>query len=142
MFVVSRPAMAMATSGSPVTTLAYQSEVKPSASACWAWRTTLSTVALPPVRPMRTCSPSEDAVRLYNSEDAPGASMDIDAQLEDLRHEVRLLKDRGEILDCIARHARGCDRHDVELLTSTYHEDSVDEHGATVNAGTDYALWA
>ena len=46
MLVVSRPAMAMATSGSPVTALAYHIEVKPSASACLACRTTLSTVAL------------------------------------------------------------------------------------------------
>src|SRR6476646_114944 len=39
--------------GSPVTTLAYQSEVKPSASARSAWATTLSTVVPPPVNPMR-----------------------------------------------------------------------------------------
>ena len=39
----------------PVTTLAYHSDVKPSASACFACRTTLSTVAAPPVRPIRIC---------------------------------------------------------------------------------------
>ena len=37
---------------------------------------------------------------------------------------------------------RGCDRHDVELLTSTYHDDGVDEHGATLNSGPEYAAWA
>lgn len=68
--------------------------------------------------------------------------MDIEAQLDDLRREVQHLRDRAEILDCITRHARGCDRHDVELLTSTYHDDGVDEHGATLNAGPDYARWA
>src|SRR5579859_7595992 len=54
MLVVWRPAMAMATSGSPVTTLAYQSEWNPSASARSAWATTLSTDAPPPVNPILT----------------------------------------------------------------------------------------
>ena len=65
-----------------------------------------------------------------------------DRELEQLRRDIRYLKDRTEILDCVARHARGCDRHDVELLTDTYHQDGVDVHGATVNAGPDYAAWA
>jgi ketosteroid isomerase-like protein len=64
------------------------------------------------------------------------------SELEELRRDVQYLKDRTAIADCIARHARGCDRHDVELLTSTYHDDAVDEHGSTVNAGRDYAAWA
>jgi ketosteroid isomerase-like protein len=68
--------------------------------------------------------------------------MDIEAQLDDLKRDVRHLKDRSEILDCIARHARGCDRHDIELLASTYHDDGVDEHGATLNPGPEYAAWA
>jgi hypothetical protein len=66
----------------------------------------------------------------------------IEAQLEDLRREVQYLKDRTAIVDCIARHARGCDRHDVELLTSTYHDDGIDEHGSTLNRGPEYAPWA
>jgi ketosteroid isomerase-like protein len=67
--------------------------------------------------------------------------MDTD-DLEQLRRDVQHLKDRTEILDCLARHARGHDRHDAELLTSTYHEDGVDEHGYAVNAGPQYAEWA
>jgi hypothetical protein len=63
-------------------------------------------------------------------------------ELERLRRDVQYLKDRAEILECIARHARGCDRHDVELLTSTYHDDGIDEHGATINPGPEYAAWA
>src|SRR6476646_10850957 len=55
---VSRPAMAIATSGSPVTTLAYHSDVNPSASACLACRMTLSAVAPPPVKPIRIRPPS------------------------------------------------------------------------------------
>jgi hypothetical protein len=45
-------------------------------------------------------------------------------------------------LDCIARNARGCDRHDAALLASTYHHNGVDEHGFTVNPGPKYPEWA
>jgi len=62
--------------------------------------------------------------------------------LAGLRRRVRLLEDRAEIYDCIARHARGHDRHDLDLLTSAYHDDGVDEHGHAVNRGPDYAAWA
>lgn len=63
-------------------------------------------------------------------------------ELEQLRRDVRALQDRAEILDCIARHARGCDRHDVDLLSTTYEPDGIDEHGTTVNTGAGYAAWA
>jgi hypothetical protein len=63
-------------------------------------------------------------------------------ELEQLRRDVQYLKDRSEILDCVAAHARGCDRHDTELVTGTYHEDGVDVHGATINTGPEYAAWA
>jgi ketosteroid isomerase-like protein len=62
--------------------------------------------------------------------------------LAQLRRDVQYLLDRTAILDCIARHARGHDRHDAELVTSTYHEDGVDEHGHAVNSGPRYADWA
>jgi ketosteroid isomerase-like protein len=61
---------------------------------------------------------------------------------QELLRRIQHLEDRLAIIDCIARHARGCDRHDNELLTSTYHDDAVDEHGTTVNAGPEYATWA
>jgi ketosteroid isomerase-like protein len=67
--------------------------------------------------------------------------VDDDGELARLRRDVRYLQDRTAILDCIAAHARGCDRHDVDLLTGTYHDDGVDVHGATVNAGPEYAGW-
>jgi hypothetical protein len=53
MVVVARPAIAMATNGSPATELAYHSEVKPSASACCACCTILSTEDPPPINPIR-----------------------------------------------------------------------------------------
>jgi hypothetical protein len=63
-------------------------------------------------------------------------------ELEQLRRDVRYLKDRIEILDCVANQARGHDRHDTELMTSVYHDDGVDEHGPAVNPGPKYAEWA
>jgi hypothetical protein len=66
----------------------------------------------------------------------------MDDELAQLRADVRYVKDRFEIQDCIARHARGHDRHDVELLSGTYHEDGADEHGHVINTGLEYASWA
>jgi SnoaL-like domain len=63
-------------------------------------------------------------------------------QLDQLQRDVRYLMDRQSVVDCIARHARGHDRHDVELLTSAYHPDGVDEHGYAINTGPRYAEWA
>jgi hypothetical protein len=62
-------------------------------------------------------------------------------ELDGLRADVRYLRDRADILDCIARHARGCDRHDESLITGAYHPDGVDEHGHVRNTGADYAAW-
>ena len=65
-----------------------------------------------------------------------------DSELEQLKHDVAYLKDRAAILDCISLHARGHDRHDVDMLTDAYHEDGVDEHGFAINPGQKYAEWA
>ena len=68
--------------------------------------------------------------------------MSIETELEELRRDVQYLKDRAAVLDCIATHARGCDRHDVSLLTSAYHDESIDEHGTAHISGPEYAAWA
>jgi SnoaL-like domain len=68
--------------------------------------------------------------------------MTLEADLTALKHGVQYLLDRTAILDCINKHARGCDRHDIELITAAYHHDGVDEHGAAVNSGPDYGRWA
>lgn len=64
------------------------------------------------------------------------------AHIEQLHRDVQYLKDRLEIRDCIARHARGHDRLDADLITDCYHEDGIDEHGHAINPGPDYAEWA
>lgn len=68
--------------------------------------------------------------------------MHTEPDLAELARDVRYLKDRLAISDCIARHARGCDRHDVDLIASAYWSDGVDEHGRAVNPGPEYAAWA
>jgi hypothetical protein len=68
--------------------------------------------------------------------------MTADADVTTLARDVRYLMDRTEILDCISRHARGCDRHDIDLITAAYHSDGVDEHGHAINAGPEYGVWA
>lgn len=65
-----------------------------------------------------------------------------DAELEQLRRDVQDLKDRQAVYDCIARHARGHDRFDSELLASAYHKDGVDEHGFAINPGPAYPEWS
>jgi hypothetical protein len=68
--------------------------------------------------------------------------MSSDDELEQLRRDVRYLEDRLAILDCVNNQSRGHDRHDVELMTSVLHDDGLDEHGATVKRGAEYAEWA
>jgi SnoaL-like domain len=63
-------------------------------------------------------------------------------ELDSLRRDLGYLMDRLAITDCIAAHARGCDRHDVDLITAAYHPDGVDEHGWVTNAGVEYGDWA
>lgn len=67
--------------------------------------------------------------------------MTTDDDLTQLRRDVQYLMDRAAILDCIGRLARGCDRHDVELVTSAYHSDGWDVHGNAVNPGPEYGDW-
>jgi hypothetical protein len=68
--------------------------------------------------------------------------MSVEQRLEQIERELRYLRDRQEILDCIAANARGCDRHDSHLLASSYHQDGVDEHGFVINPGPNYPDWA
>lgn len=63
-------------------------------------------------------------------------------ELGELRRRIQYLEDRTSVLDCVMNQARGHDRHDVELLTSVYFEDGVDEHGPVVKTGPEYGPWA
>ena len=46
-----------------------------------------------------------------------------------LAREIRYLRDRADIDDCIQRYCRGADRLDGELLCSAYHPDATDDRG-------------
>lgn len=50
--------------------------------------------------------------------------------LSALASDVRYLRDRTEILECMTRYTRGADRLDRDLLLSAYHEDATDDRGA------------
>ncbi len=43
--------------------------------------------------------------------------MSTDEELEQLHRKIHYLMDRQAILDCIASHARGHDRHDADMFT-------------------------
>ena len=69
--------------------------------------------------------------------------MNAEDRLVAIERKLQELTDRQEILDCVARNARGCDRHDPELLSSSYHENGIDEHGkANTLPGRQYCDWA
>jgi SnoaL-like protein len=68
--------------------------------------------------------------------------MTADVDLEQLQRDVQYLKDRLAIQDVVARHARGVDRHDAELLDSCYHEDGAAAYGATVVPAREHSEWS
>ena len=61
--------------------------------------------------------------------------------LSQLQQKIDYLMDRQAILDCVAMHARGHDRHDADIITAAYHDDGYDEHGKAINPGPAYAAW-
>jgi len=50
----------------------------------------------------------------------------------------RELLDRQDVHDCIARLARGMDRHDAELMATAYHPDAYEDHGSFRGSATDF----
>ena len=69
--------------------------------------------------------------------------MSTEERLAALEAKMQDINDRQEILACIVRNARGCDRHHSQMLSSSYHADGIDEHGlANIIAGPEYCEWA
>ena len=62
-------------------------------------------------------------------------------EFEALRRDVRYLKDRAEIEDCLLRYTRGADRLDWELAESAYHRDAIDDRGAITGSPQQYLDW-
>jgi SnoaL-like protein len=61
---------------------------------------------------------------------------------DDLAAQVRELKDKADIGDCMQRYARGMDRQDRALLRSAYHDGAVDDHVGFVGLVDDFIDWA
>ena len=55
--------------------------------------------------------------------------------------QIQRLLDRTAIGDCLARYARGLDRHDDELVASAFFEDAVDRHGQFTGSPRELAAW-
>ena len=64
-----------------------------------------------------------------------------DIDLARLAKDVRYLKDRAEILDCMNRYTRGADRLDEELFLSAYHPDATDDRGAFTGNPKERVKW-
>lgn len=60
---------------------------------------------------------------------------------DEIAAQVRALKDRQDILDCITAVCRGVDRMDRDLILSGYHPDAIDDHGLFVGGPEGFADW-
>lgn len=64
--------------------------------------------------------------------------MTTEDRLAEIERKLQHLIDIQEIRECIARHARGCDRHDAACNASAFHEGGVHELGNRVFDGQVY----
>ncbi len=67
---------------------------------------------------------------------------DVVQQLDELRREIRALRDRQEILDCVNAYGRGLDRLDATLIREAYHPDAIDNHGPFVGGVDEFVPFA
>lgn len=61
-----------------------------------------------------------------------------ETRLAEIERKLQRLTDIQDIRECIARHARGCDRHDADCNASAFHEGGVHELGNRVIDGKAY----
>jgi hypothetical protein len=64
--------------------------------------------------------------------------MTTEERLAALEAKMQDLLDRQAIFECIKRNSRGNDRFDIELVTSSYHDDGLHELGEKRISGRDY----
>jgi SnoaL-like domain len=69
-------------------------------------------------------------------------SDDQDIDIQELAREVRALRDRQAILDCINSYGRGLDRLDGDLIRDAFHGDAVDNHGPFVGRVPEFVRFA
>jgi SnoaL-like domain len=63
-------------------------------------------------------------------------------EIRQIREELRHLRDRQDILDCVNRYGRGLDRLDAALIESAYHADAIDNHGPFVGPVLEFVNFA
>jgi ketosteroid isomerase-like protein len=88
--------------------------------------------------PLFRCRARRDAVPAADVARVEGTMSDDPVDLK----ELRLLRDRQEILDCINAYARGLDRLDAELIRRTFHPDAIDNHGPFVGGVDEFVPFA
>lgn len=66
----------------------------------------------------------------------------VDEDIKALAREVRYLRDRLAIADCISAYCRALDRLDSDLLRSAYHPDVIDRHGPFMGDREAFVPWA
>ena len=70
-------------------------------------------------------------------------ALDTDiAELRALVRELRIVKDRQDILSCIQRESRARDRQDVDQINGCWWPEGVDEHGSVITDAAAYAARA
>lgn len=62
-----------------------------------------------------------------------------ESRTDRLAAEIADLRARQDILDCVARYARGADRHDEEILLSALHPDALARYGNAVHTMPEFA---
>jgi hypothetical protein len=77
----------------------------------------------------------------HRAEGTDMAEAETSADVVALAKEVRYLRDRLDIQDCIHRYCRGLDRLDREIALSAYHADAVDDRGPFTGAPADFIDW-
>jgi hypothetical protein len=63
----------------------------------------------------------------------------MDNEIEELRREVRRLRDHEEIRQLLYRYARGVDRADADVIRSVYTAGGTDRHGPFDGPGEEFA---
>jgi hypothetical protein len=66
----------------------------------------------------------------------------LSTEIEELRRDIRNLRDRQEILDCVNSYGRGLDRLDPELIRNAYHPNAIDNHGPFVGGVSEFVPFA
>jgi len=61
--------------------------------------------------------------------------------MNDITEELKALLERERIRDCIARLARGEDRRDSQLISSSYWPDSTTDYGVFAGPFAEYLAW-